>query len=52
MVITWALLDTGQWDDALEYAGRARTLAAIYPEPVVPRLGDQRGSLHRRLPGT
>jgi DNA-binding CsgD family transcriptional regulator len=35
MVITWALLDTGQWDDALEYAGRARTLAAIHPEPVV-----------------
>jgi DNA-binding CsgD family transcriptional regulator len=35
MVITWALLDTGQWDDALEYAGRARTLAAIYPEPAV-----------------
>ena len=35
MVITWALLDTGQWDDALEFAGRARTLAAIHPEPVV-----------------
>jgi DNA-binding CsgD family transcriptional regulator len=35
MVITWALLDTGQWDDALEYAGRARTVAAIYPEPHV-----------------
>jgi len=35
MVITWSLLDTGQWDDALEYAGRARTLAAIYPEPGV-----------------
>ncbi len=35
MVITWSLLDTGQWDDALEYAGRARTLAAIHPEPVV-----------------
>ena len=35
MVITWALLDTGQWDDALEYAGRARTLAAVYPEPAV-----------------
>jgi DNA-binding CsgD family transcriptional regulator len=35
MVITWALLDTGQWDHALEYAGRARTLAAIHPEPVV-----------------
>lgn len=35
MVITWSLLDTGQWDDALEYAGRARTLAAIYPEPAV-----------------
>ena len=35
MVITWSLLDTGQWDDALEYVGRARTLAAIHPEPVV-----------------
>jgi DNA-binding CsgD family transcriptional regulator/tetratricopeptide (TPR) repeat protein len=35
MVITWSLLDTGQWDDALEYAGRARTLAAIHPEPIV-----------------
>jgi DNA-binding CsgD family transcriptional regulator len=35
MVITWSLLDTGQWDDALEYAGRASTLAVIHPEPVV-----------------
>jgi DNA-binding CsgD family transcriptional regulator len=35
MVITWSLLETGQWDDALEYAGRARTLTAIYHEPVV-----------------
>ena len=35
MVITWALLETGQWDDALEYAGRARALVAIYYEPVV-----------------
>lgn len=35
MVITWSLLDTGQWDDALEYAARARTLAAIHPEPGV-----------------
>jgi ATP/maltotriose-dependent transcriptional regulator MalT len=35
MVLTWSLLDTGQWDEALEYAGRARTLAAIHPEPVV-----------------
>ena len=35
MVITWSLLETGQWDDALEYAGHARTLAAIYHEPVV-----------------
>ena len=35
MVITWSLLETGQWDDALEYGGRARTLAAIYHEPVV-----------------
>jgi DNA-binding CsgD family transcriptional regulator len=35
MVLTWALLDTGQWDEALEYAGRAQTLAAVYPEPVV-----------------
>ena len=34
MVIT-SLLETGQWDDALEYAGRARTLTAIYHEPVV-----------------
>jgi DNA-binding CsgD family transcriptional regulator len=35
MVITWSLLETGQWDDALEYAGRARTLTAIYYEPIV-----------------
>ena len=35
MVITWSLLETGQWDDALEYGERARTLAAIYHEPVV-----------------
>ena len=35
MVIAWSLLETGQWDDALEYGGRARTLAAIYHEPVV-----------------
>jgi len=35
MVITWSLLETGQWDDALEYGGRARTLTAIYHEPVV-----------------
>jgi DNA-binding CsgD family transcriptional regulator len=35
MVITWSLLETGQWDDALEYAGRASTLTAIYHEPVV-----------------
>jgi DNA-binding CsgD family transcriptional regulator len=35
MVITWALLDTGQWDEALEYASRARTQAAIYSEPAV-----------------
>jgi len=35
MVITWSLLETGQWDDALEYGGRARTLTAVYHEPVV-----------------
>jgi DNA-binding CsgD family transcriptional regulator len=35
MVITWSLLETGQWEDALEYAGRARTLSGIYHEPVV-----------------
>jgi DNA-binding CsgD family transcriptional regulator len=35
MVITWALLDTGQWDEALEYASRAQTQAAIYSEPAV-----------------
>ncbi len=35
MVITWSLLETGQWDDALEYGARARALTAIYHEPVV-----------------
>jgi DNA-binding CsgD family transcriptional regulator len=35
MVITWSLLETGQWDDALEYSGRGRTLSGIYHEPVV-----------------
>jgi DNA-binding CsgD family transcriptional regulator len=34
-VIIWSLLETGQWDDALEYSERARTLTAIYHEPVV-----------------
>src|SRR6202012_3805135 len=31
----WALVSTGQWDEALEYAGRARALAAIQPKPVI-----------------
>ena len=35
MIIIWSLLETGQWDDALEYSGRARALTAIYHEPVV-----------------
>ena len=35
MVITWSLLETGRWDDALEYAGHALALAAIYHEPIV-----------------
>jgi DNA-binding CsgD family transcriptional regulator len=35
MIITWSLLETGQWDDALEYSGRARALTAIYHDPVV-----------------
>jgi DNA-binding CsgD family transcriptional regulator len=35
MVIIWSLLETGQWDDALEYSGRARALTATYHEPVI-----------------
>ena len=31
MVIIWSLLETGQWDDALEYAGRARTADGYLP---------------------
>jgi len=33
-VIVWSLLDTGQWDDCLEYAGRARALATVSREPA------------------
>jgi DNA-binding CsgD family transcriptional regulator/tetratricopeptide (TPR) repeat protein len=35
MIIIWSLLETGQWDDTLEYSGRARALTAIYHDPVV-----------------
>jgi DNA-binding CsgD family transcriptional regulator len=35
LIIIWSLLETGQWDDALEYSERARALTAIYHEPVV-----------------